>query len=137
VNKLFNASDKIAIGLSFMCVLHCIALPLTLVALPSVTSLLALNDERFHLWLVFAVIPISLFAVLLGYLHHKRLNVLLISAVGLSMLVGAAMFGHEVLGEKGEVVLTLFGAVLIAYSHISNFRLRRTKSCDRLFELSL
>jgi hypothetical protein len=137
VNKLFNASDKIAIGLSFMCVLHCIALPLTLVAMPSVTSLLALNDERFHLWLVFAVIPISLFAVLLGYLHHKRLNVLLISAVGLSMLVGAAMFGHEVLGEKGEVVLTLFGAVLIAFSHISNFRLRRNKSCDSPFELSL
>ena len=76
-----------------MCVLHCIALPLVLMFLPTVTGLLALNDERFHLWLVFAVIPISLFAVISGYLHHKGSKVLSVSAAGLVMLVGAVTFG--------------------------------------------
>ena len=120
MNKLLNAGDKIAIGLSFMCVLHCIALPFILILLPTVTSLLALSDERFHLWLVFAVIPISVFAIVSGYLHHKFSIVLLISAIGLALLISAVMLEHDVLGEKGEIILTLLGSGLVACGHIVN-----------------
>ena len=126
MNKLINVSDKVAIGLSFMCVLHCIALPVILIFLPIVTSLLALNDERFHLWLVFAVIPISLFAIVSGYLHHKHSSVLLVSLFGLAMLMAAVMFEHGVLGEKGEVILTLLGSGLVACGHIANIWFKKS-----------
>ncbi|MFT6413644.1 MAG: carbon starvation protein CstA [Glaciecola sp.] len=136
MNKLVNTSDKLAIGLSFMCVLHCIALPIILVFLPTVTGLLALNDERLHLWLVFAVIPISLFAVISGYLHHKRSGVLLVSAVGLAMLVSAVTLGHDALGETGEVIFTLLGSGLVAFGHIFNIKLRKAQAYNSPIELN-
>jgi carbon starvation protein CstA len=137
MNKLLNASDKLAIGLSFMCVLHCLALPLILILLPTVSGLLALNNEEFHLWLVFAVIPISLFAVLSGYLHHKRTTVLLASLIGLAMLIVAVALGHDLLGEKGEVIFTLMGSVLIALAHIGNIRLKNPEHVPALLSRTL
>ena len=136
MNKLVNTSDKLAIGLSFMCAMHCIALPLVLMFLPTVTGLLALNDERFHLWLVFAVIPISLFAVISGYLHHKGSKVLSVSAAGLVMLVGAVTFGHDVLGETGEVIFTLLGSGLVAFGHIFNIKLRKAHTYNSPVEFN-
>ncbi|WP_395338481.1 MerC domain-containing protein [Ningiella sp. W23] len=129
MNKLIDAGDKTAIALSFVCVLHCIALPLILIILPSVSGFLAFDDESFHIWVAFAVIPISLFAILSGYLHHRRTSVFLVSAIGMLILIGTAIFGHYIFGEKGEVIATLFGSALIAFGHLRNFRLRQTKPC--------
>lgn len=130
MNKFIDVSDKAAIVLSFLCVLHCIALPLILIILPTVSGLLVLDDERFHQWLVFAVIPISVFAIITGYFHHRRANVFLIGAIGLLMFVGAALFAHDTIGEKGEVIFTLIGSALIAFGHVRNFQLRKDKRCD-------
>nr|WP_241664470.1 MerC domain-containing protein [Ningiella ruwaisensis] len=137
MKKLLDSSDKTAVALSFVCVLHCIALPLVLLALPSISGLLVLDDERFHLWLVFIVIPISIFALISGFLHHKRTSVFFVSALGMLMLIAAALFGHDYLGEKGEVGLTLFGSILIAVGHLRNLRLRRVRVCRNLSEPSL
>ena len=125
MKKLLDAGDKTAIALSFVCVLHCIALPIILIILPSVASILAFDDESFHLWLTFAVIPISLFAIIFGYIHHRRAGVFLVSAIGMLILITSAIFAHDLMGEKMEVFATLFGSALIAVGHIKNFRLRR------------
>ncbi|MBF7073220.1 MerC domain-containing protein [Glaciecola sp. MH2013] len=125
MNKLINTSDKVAILLSFLCLMHCIALPLILVVLPTISVLLVLSDEQVHLWLVFTVIPISIFAIALGYKRHKRLMVFVSGALGLVLLVAAATFAHDVLGEAGEVALTVLGSILLAYSHFSNYKLRK------------
>lgn len=75
MKKLLNASEKTAIASSFVCVLHCMALPLILIVLPSVSGLLVFSDERFHLWLVIAVAPISIFAITTDYFHRRRTSV--------------------------------------------------------------
>jgi hypothetical protein len=75
MKKLLNASDKTAIASSFVCILHCIALPLILIVLPSVSGLLVFNDQHFHLWLVIAVVPISIFAITTCYFHHRHTSV--------------------------------------------------------------
>jgi drug/metabolite transporter (DMT)-like permease len=136
MKKLLNASDKTAIASSFVCVLHCIALPLILIFLPSVSGLIVFSDERFHLWLVIAVAPISIFAITTGYFHHRRTSIFFISAIGMLILLSAAIFGHDTFGEKGEVIVTLIGSVLIAFGHISNFRLRRATSYESSIELN-
>lgn len=137
MKKLIGASDKAAIVLSFMCVLHCLALPVILIILPSVSSLLAFSDERFHLWLVFAVIPVSVFAIISGYLHHRHSNVVWLGAIGLLMLVGAALFAHDILGEKGEVIFTLVGSVLVACSHFRNLQLSTKKRYENQLSQAL
>ncbi|WP_371195993.1 MerC domain-containing protein [Glaciecola sp. SC05] len=131
MTKFISASDNTAIAISFMCILHCLALPVLLTALPSVTALLALSDERFHLFLVFAVIPISIFAMLFGYFYHRQISVLLVGLIGLLTLASAALLGHDILGHSSEVVLTVVGSVLIAFSHLQNLLLRRSEPCNK------
>jgi hypothetical protein len=66
------STDKIAISLSTLCVIHCLSLPLLVALLPSFT-VLSLHGEAFHFWMVVAVIPISLFALQMGCKKHKKI----------------------------------------------------------------
>ncbi len=130
MNKLVDIGDKTAICLSLLCVLHCIALPLLLILLPAASSIAFLDDEKFHLWLVFAVAPISIFAVAMAYKHHRQVKIMMINIIGIFFLIGALTFGHDLFAGKGEVVLTLIGSVMIVYSHLINFRERRRQACQ-------
>lgn len=120
-------ADKAAVGLSALCVVHCLVMPLTAVLVPSFLAL-GVENELVHLWLIAAVIPLSLFALTLGCRKHRDKWVLVIGALGLLTLCLAALLGHDLLGELGEKSLTLSGATLIAISHIRNFSLCRDES---------
>ena len=129
MTKLQSLADKTAISLSVVCTLQCLALPLIILLVPSIAAL-SLDDEAFHLWMLYAVIPISTFALFLGCKKHRRLPVLLVGALGLTVLGLAALLGHEVLGEFFEKALTLAGAMLIALGHFWNYRLCQShKAC--------
>ena len=122
MKNLQAISDKTAIGLSLLCTLHCLALPLAIVLLPSMAAL-PLNDEAFHLWMVLAVIPISLYALTLGCKKHKRYRLLWLGSIGVSILAAAAFLGHDLLGEFWEKAFTVLGAGIIALGHFWNYRL--------------
>lgn len=115
-------SDKVAISLSALCAFHCLILPLLTVLIPSFAAL-PLQDEAFHIWMIVAVVPISLFALTMGCKKHKNFSMLLIGALGLMILGVAAFFGHDLLGEKLEKGFTLVGALIIAIAHVLNYRL--------------
>lgn len=119
--------DQAAIGLSALCVLHCLALPVLLVLVPSLATL-PVADEHFHEMLVYVVLPTSLIALFLGCRQHRRVNVLGWGLVGVAILVFAAVFGHDV-GELFEKSLTVLGAVLVAIGHTLNFRQCRQADC--------
>ena len=114
-------ADKTAIGLSLLCVVHCLALPVVIVLAPAVSSL-AIADESFHLWMVAVVIPVSAYALVLGCRKHRRMSVLVTGGIGLFVLAATPFAGHDLLGESGETALTLVGASLIAWSHLQNYR---------------
>ena len=116
--------DRAAIGFSAVCVVHCLALPLLLILIPTLATL-PIADERFHLLLVFLVLPTSVLALFIGYRRHQDRAVLYWGITGVTLLVLTAMLGHDLLGDTGERLLTVLGAVLVAVGHIRNFRLRR------------
>ena len=128
--KIQQLSDKTAICLSFLCVVHCLLLPVLLIVLPPISGLLALNDEMFHQWLLFAVVPISLIALYMGYLHHKNKQVFIVGSIGLGILAMAAFLGHDILGEHMEVIVTVMGSSIIAFAHVRNYQLRCQDQCD-------
>ncbi|MDB2409181.1 MerC domain-containing protein [Pseudomonadales bacterium] len=64
-------AEKAAISLSFICAVHCLALPLMVVFLPSLV-VFNLEDEASHFWMLAAVVPTSLFALTLGCKKHKK-----------------------------------------------------------------
>ena len=121
--------DRSAIGLSFLCVLHCLAVPLTLILMPSLAAL-PIADERVHLLLVLLVLPTSTVALTLGCRQHGLKHILAWGLTGIAILVLAAGLGEEFLGEYGEKILTVVGSVLVAVGHILNFKCCRTAGCD-------
>lgn len=114
--------DKFAIGLSLACAIHCIVLPVLLVMLPSLAAL-QLDDEAFHIWMVAAVLPSSIYALSMGCKQHKRYRLLFIGLIGLMLLVLALALGEERIGEMGEKTLTVIGSGFIAVGHWLNYRL--------------
>ena len=121
--------DKSAITLSVVCIVHCLAVPFAVVMMPSLAAYW-FADEHFHLLLVYLVLPTSLFAIGLGCHRHRTYKIIVWGAVGLTVLVSAAMLGHDYLGEAGEKLLTIVGAVLVMIAHAHNFRLCRNTNCE-------
>ena len=114
-------ADRLSIGLSMACAIHCLVTPVLLAFLPSIAAL-QLNTELFHLWMVIVVIPVSVYALTLGCKRHKRYRVLASGIVGIALLVSAiALYEH--VGELGEKLLTVLGACFVAIGHLSNYRL--------------
>ena len=122
MSKLQIIADKTAISLSLVCAVHCLALPIFLLLVPTLASL-PLGDEDFHRWLLFAVIPISTAALFMGCRRHKRKSLAVLGTLGLIVLTVSALLGHDLLGELLEKSLTLAGATLIALGHLWNYRL--------------
>lgn len=117
-----NASDKLAIGLSAACAVHCLILPLFILAIPQI-AVSVVASEDFHLWMVFFVLPISIFALTMGCRQHQRYRLLIPGVSGLLLLVIAILVGEDLMGEWGEKSLTLAGSILIAFGHYHNYRL--------------
>jgi|TARA_B110000238_G_scaffold162056_1_gene176258 hypothetical protein len=120
-------SDKLAIGFSIVCVAHCLVLPILLILLPPFSGLFALDDEMFHQWMLYAVLPISIAALMMGYLHHRSFKVFVVGSIGLALIILSTALGHDVLGNTGEVVLSMLGSMIIAFGHFRNYQLSSAK----------
>jgi len=92
VKKQF--SDKLSICLSLCCILHCIALPVIILMIPSFASLW-INNEKVHVVLVLFAVPISLFAMAKSLRVHHNYKCISLAVIGLSLLVGA-IFMHDI-----------------------------------------
>lgn len=117
--------DRTAIGLSLLCLAHCLALPIVIVLLPLI-SLSLLGDHSFHQVLLLLVVPISLAGIGLGFPHHRDVLVLLLGTVGMAVLLIVATYGHTMLPLAYEPWLTTLGGLILAVAHFRNFRLCRT-----------
>ena len=130
VTQIRPSADKAAISLSLICALHCLATPVLITLLPSAIAL-KLDNELFHLWMLIGVVPISIFGLTLGCGEHRNFGVVGAGTVGIALMLGAIIFGNDLLGPFGERALTLLGAGFVAGSHIRNFIIcRQSKICD-------
>ncbi len=116
--------DGLAMVFSALCLVHCLALPVLVAALPLAASSLV-TDERFHQWLLLGAVPTSLIALGWGWRRHRSSVVALLGLLGMVLMVFAA-FGIQfgLLDAQGERLLTIAGAVLLAIAHLRNYQLR-------------
>ncbi len=125
-----NTLDKSAIALSTLCLIHCLALPVITILLPSMIAT-TVNQELFHTIMVICVLPVSIYALTMGCKKHTKMHVGLYGALGLSALLAAVIFGESYLGENGEKVVTTIGATLIAFAHVKNYKLcKNSTNCS-------
>ena len=142
-------SDKLSICLSLCCILHCIALPVIILMIPSFASLW-INNEKVHVILVLFAVPISLFAMAKSLRVHHNYKCISLAVIGLSLLVGAIFMhdinfgsesshiGHEEvthheeaehghhehggIGETLETIFTVLGGLILLGAHYLNIR---------------
>ena len=117
-------TDKMAMSLSLLCAIHCLASPMIIVMLPSLAAL-QFDDEAFHVWMVLAVIPTSVYALTMGCKQHKRYRLLILGLFGLLFLLSAVLPGEDIIGQFWEKALTVTGTTIIALGHYWNYRLCR------------
>lgn len=122
-------ADRMAISASSLCAIHCLALPVILSVFPAVGGVF-FGEEAFHVWLIWAVVPLSVLSLLLGCTRHKSTMVIYCGLAGVSILIVSALLGHEILGEISERVSTVAGSVIIAFAHMKNFSLCRQSNCE-------
>lgn len=120
--------DRAAIALSGLCVLHCLAMPLVLLALPFLGELTA---EHFHLQMLVVVVPVSTIALSLGYRRHQSMAVVVAGGVGLAFLIVGGTWMHNEIGVVADRATTIAGSLILATAHFYNSRLSRTR-CVRL-----
>lgn len=117
--RLASWLDWAAISASGLCLLHCLALPLVIAALPSFGGTVAGSTTHWVL-LAFAV-PVSLW-VLTRERGLAALPPLVIGSAGLSLMtLGIAFFE----GRPTERVLTVVGVLFVAAAHIVRWTRRR------------
>jgi len=127
--KHTGLADKFAVSASTICAVHCIGLPFLLSVFPAIGTS-QIGEESFHVWLLWALVPLSAFSLSLGCKRHRNLSVLLKGILGVCVLIFTALAGHEMLGESGERYATLLGAGLLALAHFRNFRMCRLSDCE-------
>ena len=126
-------ADKAAIGLSLVCVVHCLLTPVAIAMIPALGATF-LEDESFHYAVLFLVLPTSLFALSLGCRKHGHFKILMTGLLGLFVLFLVPILGEDATGETGEKILTVAGAAIIAYAHVRNFTLCRQRDCHAAAE---
>ena len=122
-------SDKTAISLSVLCLVHCLLVPSFLVFLSGYISL-SYNNELIHYAILFIAIPVSIYALITGVKNHNSYSYLYAGLLGIITLILAVTLGVQMWGEAGEKILTTIGALLVAISHFKNYRLCREVECD-------
>ena len=122
-------SDKTAISLSMICLVHCLVLPSFLVILSGYFTL-SYENELVHYLLLLIAVPVSLYALINGARNHSNFIYLMSGITGIISLIFAVTMGVELWDEIGEIVFTSIGASLVAFSHYKNYKLCREVECD-------
>jgi hypothetical protein len=123
LNRFFSrfSWDVVGFSASAICAVHCLAVPVLLM-ISSLSGFEILHNhdlETFILLFSSVIGAVSIFPS--WYRHHRKLLPMLIFLTGIAF-VGSGRFNHTIFLET---VLTTSGAVLVATSHLINWKLCR------------
>ncbi len=106
--------DRFAIGLSGLCIVHCLATAVLLAALSSIGGLLGAPVIH-EVALVLAML-MGAFALGHGVVKHGFMMPCAVGALGLGVMAGALQLPHD----GSEALLTMVGVGILALGHRLN-----------------
>jgi hypothetical protein len=126
MRPLHSALDTLAVIISALCALHCLALPVLLLLFPLLIGSV-FTDEDFHRLILWIILPTSVIAVAAARYRHPDIRVLMWVGGGMALLLFAALWAHDHAPRWVDVSLTTIGGLILAIGHIRNLRLSRHK----------
>jgi hypothetical protein len=109
--------DRVAIFVSGLCLVHCVATLLLVTLLASAGSFF-LADPRIHEYGLAIAIALAATALLRGVLRHRRLLPISLGTIGLTLMAAGLMVEHGV----AEAAATIVGVLFVATAHRLNTR---------------
>ena len=118
--------DNLGMATSTICLIHCLLMPFVITMLP-ILGWQCLESKNAHHLLAFFVFSFALFAIVPGYLKHRRSNILLSMLAGLSLvLIATFLCGHQ-LPERLELPMITIGNLILVATHWQN---RKLSACE-------
>ena len=108
--------DLLGILAAFVCLIHCLALPVVMTFLPTLIHHHS-HDDSTHVILAGWVLLFCLTAIVPGFVKHGYRRILLLMVIGLSAGFGAPLPAPGGRGEKGEITPITKGDLFIISSH--------------------
>ncbi|MCG8372041.1 MAG: MerC domain-containing protein [Balneolales bacterium] len=113
--------DRVGIGLSGICAIHCLLIPVSVALIPLWPAFEDLHGYT-HLFFFLAIAP----TVYLSLRNkHESIMVTTFLIVGVLSIFLAWLF-HESLGEYGEAGITFIGSMLLIRGHWLNYKSKRS-----------
>ena len=120
--------DKIGMTASGICSIHCLLLPLVFVLFPY-ASVAFIKGEMFEWGFILFSLTIACFAMMQGFLVHKKWIPLALALVGFGTFIGVRLSrpnSHETF--SGSLIFVLAG-VLICTAHYLNHKFIKKHRC--------
>lgn len=109
--------DRLGIGLSGLCAIHCLLVPVFVSLIPLWPALGEFHEYT-HLVFFLAIAP----AVILSIKNRKRLRAVSWYLFAGLFIIFMAWFFHEFLGDYGEAGVTLVGSTFLIRGHWLNYK---------------
>jgi len=109
--------DGTAGALSVLCLVHCLALPFFVAGLPFLSQF---SEGHLHAQVLVIVLPLSLFALGIGFRRHRDMRIVAGGALGLLLLMTGATVAHTTWGLTADRLFTISGSLALATSHFFN-----------------
>ncbi len=121
--KIGNLLDKAGITASWLCAVHCLALPFLIGVLPLVGLSFLLDETTERIFILISVLLAALSLLPAYFREHGKIRSIILAASGVGLIVMTHFFLEENLAVK--VVFLIAGAILISVAHLVNRRLCR------------
>lgn len=122
-SRLWSLADRVGAVASFLCAIHCAALPFVLALLPFL-GLSFLASHSFERGFVMFASALALFSLVTGYRQHRRPLALMLALPGLVLLIMGVTFAENYSIALHSVMVTC-GGLLVAAGHFVNLRTHR------------
>lgn len=108
-----------------VCLIHCLATPVLLVALPFLTATHLEGSESSHLWFHWIIVGLCAIAIVPAYLSHRRANVLLLFLAGAGFVLVPA-YVPELESLTATVITALSASVCLVSANLLNRKYSQT-----------
>ena len=117
-----DVADRVGATASFLCAIHCAALPFVFALLPAL-GLGFLANHEFERWFIAFATLLALTMLIRGYLRHRTPHALGLLLPGLVLLwLGGYVFDFESSATLHALLVALGGSG-VALAHLVNLRL--------------
>lgn len=121
--------DKTGAAVSWLCAVHCLAMPFAVSSLPILGLGFLVREEFEFVFIVLSASIASLSLLPAFFKLHRKINTLVLFVIGFGFIV----FSDSLFEEYfiGRAIFLVTGAAFISFSHLLNRRLcRKCINCE-------